>query len=331
MQAQRTLFNLVPCNNELEVALTTFLDRAADVAAFAKNAGPQALRLDYVNSAGQLGLYTPDFIVRTTDRNYVLIETKGREDPDVPLKARAAVAWCEAATKTEKRVKWDYLYIPQGIFGQFHSDKLADLMRACAPSLSDLLEEKAGGQLRLALDDEREKRKMGLEAFIDPKIFFTLPSRDQQAISQAVALFEFLEHKENITFGPVFQSLLGPLEDAARGVILERLLPALPAAPHDQQDFFEPYLGDLPKGQAKMLAEIAKNLRRTLVYRNGLFPLGLLAFCLEHARDEQMAVGGVFAAIRKSFADLSKGDFTAKLNAVKEFRNKYIAHAEEEL
>jgi len=264
------------------------------------------------------------------DRNYVLMETKGREDPDVPLKARAAVAWCEAASKGRK-VKWNYLYVPQGVFGQFRSDRLADLMRACAPSLTDLTKETVGGQLRLALADEREQHQVGIGAFIDLKTFFALPSRDQQAIAQAVALFEFYEHKEGITFSPVFASLLGPLEDAARGVILERLLPALPASPHDQQDFFQPYFGNLPPGTVKMLADAARNLQRTLIYRNGLFPLGLLAFCLEHARDERATVGGVFAAIRKSFTDLGGTDFASRLNTVKEFRNKYIAHAEEEL
>ncbi|MDI6776675.1 MAG: hypothetical protein QMD03_05445 [Syntrophales bacterium] len=30
--AEHTLFNLVPCNRELEVAMTQFLDRAPDVA-----------------------------------------------------------------------------------------------------------------------------------------------------------------------------------------------------------------------------------------------------------------------------------------------------------
>jgi len=42
-------------------------------------------------------------------------------------------------------------------------------------------------------------------------------------------------------------------------------------------------------------------------------------------------IGGVFAAIRKSFAELAATDFAGKLNTVKEFRNKYIVHAEEEL
>ena len=160
--------------------------------------------------------------------------------------------------------------------------------------------------------------------------------RDQQAIAQALALFEFLEHKENITFGPVFQSLLGPLEDAARGVILERLLPALPAAPHDQQDFFQPYLEDLPRGQLKMLTDAARNLQRTLIYRNGLFPLGLLAFCLEHARDDRATTGGVYAAIRKSFTDLaqsrsrvmsheSKPQFTSRISPACSTRSRNFA------
>ena len=98
IQADRTLFNLVPCNRKLEVAMAQTLDRTfKDVAAFAKNAGPQALRIDYLTDRRRLSLYTPDFIARKTDGSYVLIETKGRVDKDVPLKASAAVGWCKAA------------------------------------------------------------------------------------------------------------------------------------------------------------------------------------------------------------------------------------------
>jgi type III restriction enzyme len=59
-----TLFNLVPCNRGFEVAMARFLNRAPDVAAFAKNAGPQALRVDFSTRAGQIAFYTPDFLVR---------------------------------------------------------------------------------------------------------------------------------------------------------------------------------------------------------------------------------------------------------------------------
>lgn len=39
--AEHTLFNLVPCNREFEVAMSQFLDHAPDVKAFCKTAGPR--------------------------------------------------------------------------------------------------------------------------------------------------------------------------------------------------------------------------------------------------------------------------------------------------
>ena len=43
--ARHTAFNLVTCNRGLEAGMSQFLDRAPDVVALAKNAGPQALRI----------------------------------------------------------------------------------------------------------------------------------------------------------------------------------------------------------------------------------------------------------------------------------------------
>jgi type III restriction enzyme len=68
LKAAHTLFNLVPCNRSLEVALTGFADTAPDVAAFAKNAGPQAVRIDYLTADQRLALYTPDFL--RTDKGW---------------------------------------------------------------------------------------------------------------------------------------------------------------------------------------------------------------------------------------------------------------------
>ncbi|MBW7909561.1 MAG: DEAD/DEAH box helicase family protein, partial [Kiritimatiellae bacterium] len=79
-RAAKTLFNLVPCNRSLEVATTKFLDKAPDVHAFAKNAGPQAVRIDYLTADHRLAFYTPDFFARDPDGAYYLIETKGRQD-----------------------------------------------------------------------------------------------------------------------------------------------------------------------------------------------------------------------------------------------------------
>jgi type III restriction enzyme len=76
--AERTPFNLAPCNRQLEVAMTRFLHRADDVAAFAKNQGPQCLRVDALSAEGRRSLYTADFLIRRSNGNYLLVETKGR-------------------------------------------------------------------------------------------------------------------------------------------------------------------------------------------------------------------------------------------------------------
>jgi type III restriction enzyme len=137
-QAIRTLFNLVPCNRELEVAVTKVFDRARDVAAFAKNAGPQSLRIDYLAAGSRLAFYTPDFFVRSKEGCHYLVETKGREDKDVPRKGKAAVAWCEAASTKESH--WEYIYVPQGVFERLTGDTISALTRTCQPALQVLIE-----------------------------------------------------------------------------------------------------------------------------------------------------------------------------------------------
>ena len=47
IEASKTAFNLVPCTNAFERDMALFLDRAPDVKAFFRNAGPEAIRIDY--------------------------------------------------------------------------------------------------------------------------------------------------------------------------------------------------------------------------------------------------------------------------------------------
>lgn len=61
--------------------------------------------------------YEPDFVVETADSR-LLVEVKAdneMEDPDVLVKARAAIVWCRHATehaKTTDQKRWIYLLIP---------------------------------------------------------------------------------------------------------------------------------------------------------------------------------------------------------------------------
>lgn len=326
--ATNTLFNLVPCNREFEVIMALFLDKAPDVAAFCKNAGPQCLRIDYLTGGGRLAFYTADFIVRKTDGHCLLVETKGREDKDVPLKARAAIGWCKAASG---KIKWEYLYVPQDVFSRFDSNKIADLVRTCLPSLTKLVQEDVLPQLVLPFEEPTTAEIAGIGTFVEKEMFQKLPTRYQRAIEQAVVLYKFLEKKKNVSFSPVFTSLLGPLDEAARGLILGTLLHYIPKTAQEQNAFFDPYYKNLHEKDQQWLKRHASNLRRTLIDRNGLWPSGLLQFCLDYALNSKEDVGGVFEAVKKSFISHARGNLLNTVAKITDFRNKYVAHQESEL
>jgi type III restriction enzyme len=331
LEAARTLFNLAPCNQELEVALARFADRAPDVAAFAKNAGPQCLRIDYLAAGGRLAFYTPDFMVRTTEGRCYLVETKGREDRDVPRKARAAIAWCDAASASG--TAWDYLYVPQGVFERLTGDTMAELARMCAPALHELVrEEERQAEAPLfawaAAADEKAAASGGM---VEDATLEALRSRYRRAVDQAILLFRFLANKPGMNFGPVFNTLLGCMDEAAKGLILRRLSPGLPAAEQEQKAWLAPYLEAVEEKERLYYQHMAQNLKRTLVFKSGFSPLGLLRGCLDYALNEGPEIGGVFAAVRGGFQAPGDRELLGAVTHVNRFRNTYVAHQQMEL
>jgi type III restriction enzyme len=335
LPAQKTLFNLVPCNRDLEVAMTEFLTgRAMDVAAFAKNAGPQCLRIDYIGSGGRLAFYTPDFFVRVNSGHCYVIETKGREDIDVHKKARAAIEWCKSASR--KKCKWEYIYVSQEVFERLSDDSVEALSRTCAPSLQRLLaaeEEKVQMPLFASIieREEAEEEKLETEGIVDKVILETLPDRYRKAAEQAIAVFRFLEKKTDINYGQVFQALLGSIDEACRGLLLKRLLPLMPEMREEQRVWFDPYIDNLGRAKSVYYLAMAKNLRKTLVYRNGFSPLGLLRTCLDYALNDSTRIDGVFEAIKEGFKTKGALDLLTVVANINDFRNTYVAHQEKEL
>lgn len=335
LQAKRTLFNLVPCNRELEVAVATFVDRATDVAAFAKNEGPQCLRIDYLASGSRLSFYTPDFFIRSKDGHYYLIETKGREDRDVPRKAKAAIAWCESAS-TKSR-SWEYIYVPQGVFERLTGDTIAELARTCQPALKALIEsEDTSAQMPLfAAAEQAEAAELEkapeLKGIVDEATLHALPPRYRKAVEQATMLFRFFEKKEGMNYSPVFNAILGSLDEAARGLLVRRLQPSMPAKVPDQKTWFDPYLRDVDRRMQSHYQNVAKNLKRTLVFNNGIIPLGLLRSCMEYALNDNTKLEGVFEAVKGKFKVAGGRELLATVTRIYDFRNTRVAHQEKEV
>ena len=80
---------------------------------------------EYADTAGNLRLYYPDFVALGEDGTHWLLETKGQEDTNVPLKDLAATLWCKNASELVGR--WRYQKVPQTAFERVQPDTLDDL------------------------------------------------------------------------------------------------------------------------------------------------------------------------------------------------------------
>ena len=106
----------------LELAFAAFLESAPDVQAHGKNYTGVGFKLDYVQANGDLANYVPDFFVRTVDGIIWLVETKGREELDLPQKMARLRQWCDDATAADPSMIFRYLYVDEG---SFHAHKPA--------------------------------------------------------------------------------------------------------------------------------------------------------------------------------------------------------------
>lgn len=143
VDCERTVFNLTAVDNDLERRFALFLDRAGDVAAFAKLPVFGRFALEYVAESGALRYYYPDFVVRLSDDSCMVVETKGLRDPDVPYKDRRARRWCRDVSKLTGR-PWSYMRVDQAVFDSFTGQSVEALGRFVAARLGqpdDVVEE----------------------------------------------------------------------------------------------------------------------------------------------------------------------------------------------
>jgi type III restriction enzyme len=84
-------------------------------------------KLDYVKADGDISNYYPDFIVKLPDHKIVIVETKGREDLDVPLKMARLKQWCEDINKAQSEAVFDFVFVSQESFEKYQPKSFQDL------------------------------------------------------------------------------------------------------------------------------------------------------------------------------------------------------------
>jgi type III restriction enzyme len=114
-ELDKTIFNVTPCFNPFEKHFAQFLDQAKDIERFAKLAETYTkFCIEYLNHKGAISYYYPDFTASQKDSDgktvMWLIETKGWEKDDVPLKDARAEQWCKDASGLTG-VLWKYLKV----------------------------------------------------------------------------------------------------------------------------------------------------------------------------------------------------------------------------
>jgi type III restriction enzyme len=132
LAAQKSIFTKIVGEvnaGGFELAFATFLESAPDIAAFTKNYLAIGFKFDYVKANGDLSNYVPDFITRDSKGTVWIIETKGREELDLPQKMARLRQWCtDATTAEENGTRYDFLYVDQASFEKHKPITLADLV-----------------------------------------------------------------------------------------------------------------------------------------------------------------------------------------------------------
>ena len=105
------------------------MDGASDVFAFTKIVPKIGFFIEYLDQEKNLRFYYPDFVVKTEDDEFFLIETKGRVDIEVPLKDKRAKIWCEDATKLTHK-SWRFIRVDQKEFNKHYWRSLKELLNS---------------------------------------------------------------------------------------------------------------------------------------------------------------------------------------------------------
>jgi type III restriction enzyme len=131
----KSVFNIISGDSILELRFAALLDNCADVVSFGKNYFAVNFKLDYLNADGVISYYYPDFLVKLKPsqgkEELYVVETKGREDLDDPLKFSRLEQWIKDVNSIPgaKQI-WNALYVSQETFDKNRDDyrSFADLV-----------------------------------------------------------------------------------------------------------------------------------------------------------------------------------------------------------
>lgn len=128
---KKSVFNRIVGDSGFELEFADFLERLGDdeIISYAKNYYEVHFKIDYKNADGTIANYYPDFFVKSDTKTVHIVETKGREDLDDPLKIKRLEQWCEDANSRQKKMVYKMLYVRQEDWEKFKPKNWKDITK----------------------------------------------------------------------------------------------------------------------------------------------------------------------------------------------------------
>lgn len=124
---KKSIFNKIIGDGDLELSFAGFLEQCDDIISYAKNYLAVHFKIDYVKANGNISNYYPDFIVKCSEKSIVIVEKKGLENLDVPLKMARLKQWCIDINKAQSDVDYDYVFVDEESFKKYQPKKFKEL------------------------------------------------------------------------------------------------------------------------------------------------------------------------------------------------------------
>ncbi len=124
---KKSVFNKIIGDSHFELLFAGFLEGCEDVISYAKNYLAVHFKLDYVNADGDIANYHPDFFVKLSADKVFIVETKGQEYLDDPLKMRRLRQWCEDINKAQSAVTYDFVFVDEDSFEKYRPKSFREL------------------------------------------------------------------------------------------------------------------------------------------------------------------------------------------------------------
>ena len=123
---KKSVFNKCIGDNSFELDFASFLEsRFDDVISFAKNTigdGGVNFSIEYQKEDGNIASYFPDFFVKTSNTEFYIVETKGREDLDDIRKIKRLTVWCQDINSVQSDYAYQPVYIKQEVWEERKKD-----------------------------------------------------------------------------------------------------------------------------------------------------------------------------------------------------------------